>query len=290
MKEISIISGKGGTGKTSITAAFSSISQNTLITDIDVEAPDLHLVLHPELKERYIYTGRSFAQIDTSKCTNCGKCAEYCKFNAIINKDKKYEINEFSCEGCGLCSLVCPNDAIIKIKNTRNYCMYSQTRFGELFHAYLQPGEENSGRLIQFVRSKAKKKAMEKKYSFIVNDGPPGIGCTAISSITKTDAVVIVLEPSKSSFHDAIRLIDLINKFSIPIYAIINKSDVNQEISLQIKNYFETIGVDILASLEFDKDMMESIIQSKTICEYKPNSNISLKLKKAWNQLVQDLK
>lgn len=285
MQEITILSGKGGTGKTSITAAIASIVKNAVFCDNDVDAADLHLILQPQIKEKHAFSSGKEAIIDTELCTACGICEDYCRFDAIQYIDETYIIKSFQCEGCRLCERVCPYDAIKTIEKKNNFWFVSNTRFGTLIHAHMGPGEENSGRLVTQVRNKAKEIAQQSHANYIINDGPPGIGCSAIASITGTDKTLLVIEPSISSLHDALRIIELINNFNTPIYALINKYDINTKISDQIEDKLKEKKIPLLGKIPFDKQMVKAMIEGKSIIEYLPDSEISLHIKKMWEGL-----
>ncbi|RZT95550.1 MinD superfamily P-loop ATPase [Ancylomarina subtilis] len=286
MMEMTILSGKGGTGKTSITAALSGLVQSAVLCDNDVDAADLHLILHPDIIEEHAFASGWKAEIDTSKCKRCDICLSHCRFDAIhTNAAEKLVINPFQCEGCRLCERICPEQAIRSEQYTNNYWYVSNTRFGTLVHAKMGPGEENSGKLVTQVRKKAKEIALTNQKEWIINDGPPGIGCAAIASLTGTDLALIVIEPSKSSLHDADRLIKLIESFKIPVFALINKFDLNLELSQSIANYLKTKNIPLVAKIPFDKAMVHAMINKQTIVEYQPNSNISKEIKKLWHKI-----
>ncbi len=204
MKEITVISGKGGTGKTTITAALATAGKNMVLCDGDVDAADLHLVLEPQIKESHVFEGSWVAHIDNELCAHCGICSEYCRFEAIsVNDSMQRKIDPFKCEGCRLCERICPSKAITSTRSSNNTWFVSDTRSGILVHARMGPGEENSGKLVSKVREKARELATQNNANFILTDGPPGTGCPVIASITGTDAVLVVIEPSQSSLHDA---------------------------------------------------------------------------------------
>ncbi len=286
MKEITILSGKGGTGKTSITAAIASLAKNAVFCDNDVDAADLHLLLQPTVLEKHVFQGGWIASIQQESCTNCGICAENCRFDAISFSEKNgYKINPFLCEGCRLCERVCPVSAIKSEKSSNNFWYVSDTRFGTMVHAHLGPGEENSGKLVSLIRKKAQETARASKADFIINDGPPGIGCPAIASLTGTDAVLVVTEPSKSGWHDASRLIELVEKFGIPVFAVINKFDINISVSDDIENILKKKGIPMLAKIPFSETMVKALIQKKTIHELTPKSKISYLIRHIWEKI-----
>jgi MinD superfamily P-loop ATPase len=283
IKEITILSGKGGTGKTSITAALASIVRNAVFCDNDVDAADLHLIFKPVIKEKFSFSSGSKSLIDTTRCTNCGLCSNYCRFDAIkINSSGFPEVNHYKCEGCRLCQRVCPAEAITLIESDNNHWFISETRFGPLVHAKMGPGEENSGKLVTKIRQKAKDIASETKADFVINDGPPGIGCSAIASVTGSDAVLLVIEPTLSGLHDAIRLIELVKSFHIPVFALINKFDINVKISKKVKIYLSENSIPLLGELPFDVNIVNAMIEEKNIVEYAPDEKITSMLFSAW--------
>lgn len=286
MKEIVVLSGKGGTGKTSITAALASVVENAVFCDCDVDAADLHLIFNPTVKEKHVFQGAWEASIDKDKCTACGICVDECRFDAIHSDNEGcYEVNAFQCEGCRLCEKVCPSGAITSVRSDKNHWFISNTRFGTLVHAQMGPGEENSGKLVSEVRTNARTEAEVENSTFIVNDGPPGIGCAVISSLTGVDAVLLVIESTKSGFHDASRLLELIRKFDIETYALINKFDINVDITTTIEAFLKEQNIPLLAKIPFDKTMVEAMTEGKTIVEYAPDSYIAGQIKAVWQMI-----
>lgn len=286
MTEITILSGKGGTGKTSITAAIASVAEGAVYCDNDVDASDLHLIFKPKVHEKHKFTSGWKARINTSKCTNCEICIEHCRFDAIhYNSYGDLVINPYQCEGCRLCERTCPEHAISSVQNSKNHWFVSNSRFGKLVHAQMGPGEENSGKLVSTVRTKARELAIENKSDYIINDGPPGIGCATISSLSGTNSVLLVIEPTKSGLHDVRRLVELIETFNITTNAVLNKYDINPEIAFAIEEYLQTKHISLLAKIPFDKEMVESMNKGKTIIEYNSASIISSQIKDVWNKI-----
>ena len=286
MKEITVLSGKGGTGKTSITAALASVAENTVFCDNDVDAADLHLIFQPENNEVHTFFGGWKAYISADKCTGCNLCIEFCRFDSVfINKNSIPEINPVKCEGCRLCERICPSQAITSEQSSNNYWYVASTRFGPLVHARMGAGEENSGRLVTQIRKRAKEIALERSSSYIINDGPPGIGCAAISSLSGTNLVLIVTEPTKSGLHDLQRLVDLIRSFGIKAYAIINKYNININMTLEIEEYLSANNIPVPARVPFDKQIVEAMIAGKTIIEYNPVSETAIIIKEIWKAL-----
>lgn len=276
VKELVIISGKGGTGKTSITLALSSLFKNKIMVDCDVDASDMHIILTPEIKAKHEFYSGKKAVIIEEKCTKCGICNNICVFNAISNE---ITLNEYFCEGCGACKSKCPNNAIKLVQQKSGEWFESKTRFGELIHAKLGIGEENSGKLVSQIRTQARINANKKKNDLIIIDGPPGIGCPVIASISGANLVLIIIEPTLSGIHDAKRVIELTKHFKIKTVACINKFDVNINICKEIEEYLKTNGINLLAKIPYNKDFTQSILENKTLIEYNEQSNISKSIK-----------
>ena len=288
MKEITILSGKGGTGKTSITAALSSIAAEAVFCDNDVDAADLHLILQPEIKERHIFEGAWVASIDADKCDGCGICQSNCRFNAIHFLHGHYEINPYQCEGCRLCERTCPTGAITSTRSRNNEWYISDTRFGTMVHARMGPGEENSGKLVTLVRNKALELADDKQARYILNDGPPGIGCSAIAAVSGTDQVLLVIEPTQSGLHDLQRLVELVNSFRVPMAALINKYDLNLEVTKQVEIFLENKQIPLLARIPFDDTVVKAMIEGKSVTEFAPDSTITKQLREVWRQITKE--
>jgi MinD superfamily P-loop ATPase len=265
MKQLTVISGKGGTGKTSITAGFASVANNAVFADCDVDAADLHLILKPKVKKTMDFQGLKIASVNKNICTNCKKCFEQCRFHAI---DEDINIIKESCEGCGLCEYVCPVDAIQMIDRDSGFSYISETRFGPMSHAMLKTAEEASGKLVTVVRNNAKTLADGKNKDLIIIDGPPGIGCPVISSITGVDLVLIVTEPTFSAIHDLERILGVSLYFKIPAVVCINKFDINMDNTAKIENFCKTNNIDIVGKLPYDNIVTKAMINEKTVVEY----------------------
>jgi len=290
MDEITVLSGKGGTGKTSITAALASLADDVVLCDSDVDAADLHLILKPDIRETHNFESSWVAKIDKENCTLCNVCIDVCRYNAIHStKDGSLEINPFQCEGCRLCERVCPEETISSTRNNNNYWYISDTRFGTLVHAKMGAGEENSGKLVTTVREAAKSIAKEKNIETVLNDGPPGIGCPVISALTGTKTVLMVIEPTKSGLHDSKRLFELIGSFNAKVFALINKFDINPETTDEIATWLHENSIPLLAKLPFDTQMVEAMVQEKTIIEYRPKAEVSLLLNDVWKKLTKGI-
>ncbi|MBE0655575.1 MAG: P-loop NTPase [Bacteroidales bacterium] len=286
MKELTILSGKGGTGKTSITAALASVAKNVVLCDNDVDAADLHLILKPSIVEEHVFHGGWKAVIDADSCSGCGICQDHCRFGAIHSfKNGTFGIDPLACEGCRLCERVCPNEAIHSERSSNNFWYLSNSRFGYFVHAKMGPGEENSGKLVTRVRKKAQEIAGQTGADWIINDGPPGIGCEAIASLSGTSHVLMVIEPTRSGLHDAERLAELIESFEIPASAVINKFDIHTEVSLQIEKFLNSHGIALLARIPFDREVVEAMVNGQSIVEYRPESEISEIIKDVWHSM-----
>jgi len=285
MKQLTIISGKGGTGKTSITAAFASLAKNTIFADCDVDAADLHLILKPDIKKIISFHGLKIASINKDKCTECRKCYEHCKFGAI---DEDINIVKEACEGCGVCKYLCPVDAIQMVNRDSGNAYISETRFGPMTHALLKTAEEASGKLVTIVRNNAKKLAEEKQKDMIIIDGPPGIGCPVISSISGVDLVLIVTEPTLSAIHDLERILGVAYHFNIPAVVCINKYNVNLDNTEKIEHYCKNKNIEVVGKLPYDNIVTEAMIHEKNIIEY-DKSDFSKKVIKMWNKTKRRL-
>jgi MinD superfamily P-loop ATPase len=283
--EIAIISGKGGTGKSSISAAFATLTSNIVLADCDVDAANLYLIFNPTHSEEQVYIAGQKAVVDYSVCSNCGLCANYCRFNAIHFKSEKVEIDEISCDGCQLCSHICPESAITMVNNDRSR-MYSGTfRNGQMVYGRLAPGEENSGKLVNMVREKAKILAKENSIKNIIIDGPPGIGCAVISSITGVNHVVIVTEPTISGLHDLKRTLEVVSKFNLKAWVIINKYDLNTEMTSQIELHCSELGVSLAGKLPFDSAVVDAMVNCKSIIEWSPNSIVAKEIENIFRRI-----
>ncbi|MCD4745295.1 MAG: P-loop NTPase [Bacteroidales bacterium] len=285
MKQITIISGKGGTGKTSLTSAFASIAKNSIIADCDVDAADMFIILKPEIIKEEKYLGGKIAVIDYDNCTNCGICKEYCRFEAIENKNDKIVISDFACDGCELCMRICPENAISMKQSDDNRWFVSNTRFGKMVHARLGIAEDLSGKLVAVVREEAKKIAKEQNNDHIIIDGPPGIGCPVIASITGIDIAVIVTEPTQSGLHDLIRVVNLIDNFKVKPFIIINKSDINNNMTKQIESYCNDNDLEVIANIPFDRIFIDAMVNRQTVIEFAPESDISKTISSVWSKI-----
>ncbi len=284
MKQLTIISGKGGTGKTTITSAFAHLAENAVLADSDVDAADLHLILEPKVEQQEPYVGGSKAFIDESKCTQCGTCIDICRFDAIHD----FRVDLISCEGCTFCTYVCPEDAIVMKEQVSGNWFVSTTREGTMVHAKLGIAEDNSGKLVSVVRQKAKEIAEKEKNDIVIIDGPPGIGCPVIASITGADMVLVVTEPTLSGLHDMERVLDTAKHFNISALVCINKFDINLENSTKIENTCRERGVGVVGRIPYDKSVTAAMIHRKSAAEY-DCGEVSREVVKMWDKVAEAL-
>ncbi|MDP2217094.1 MAG: ATP-binding protein [Methanolobus sp.] len=266
VKQITVISGKGGTGKTTLTAAFASLADNALIADCDVDAANLHLILDPVMTSKLDFYGMKVAAIDQSKCSACGSCKKGCRFGAIT---ERFVIDTHACEGCGVCAFVCPKEAIVMNEHKAGEVYRSMTRFGPFVHARLGIGEETGGKLVSMVRKNAAEMATVHGNDLIIIDGPPGIGCSVIASISGTDLVFIVTEPSVSAIHDLERVIKVAAHFRIKTIVCINRCDINAEKTTHIEDYCRENGVKVIGKLPLSENPTKAMLEGRTVIEYK---------------------
>jgi len=264
MKQLTVISGKGGTGKTTLTAAFASLAKRKVLADCDVDAADLHLILNPTVKRREPFSGGRSPVVDAEKCTECGICTEVCRFDAIEDG----EVDLIACDHCGLCVHACPENAITMEEDVNGEWFVSETDYGPMVHARLGMGEENSGKLVTVVRKQSSEIAKERNLDLVIIDGPPGIGCPVIASVTGVDLVLVVVEPTLSGIHDMERILGLAGHFKIPALACINKYDINLDNTKEIRVYCERHGVKVVGMMPFDSKVIDALVQRKSIVEY----------------------
>jgi len=288
MKEIVIISGKGGTGKTSITASFAMLGgKNIMVADCDVDAADMHLLMQPDWERSEDFFSGVIATIDKEKCIKCGKCADVCRFNAIPIIDKKYVVITLNCEGCGYCFHVCPTDAITMNEQNVGEWYISNTKADNVMvHARLGIGAENSGKLVAKVKNEAKLIAEETGKKFVVVDGSPGIGCPVVSSLSGADFVVLVTEPTVSGLHDLKRVYELVKKFNIYAGCIINKADLNTKVARQIEKFLKEENIIHISDLPYDETFTKAMINGQTIVEY-DEANLKNIVVKSWEKIKE---
>jgi MinD superfamily P-loop ATPase len=280
MNELVVLSGKGGTGKTSLVGALAALVAEKVLCDADVDAADLHLLLRPDIRERHDFYAGHKALIDPERCVQCGDCLDWCRFGAISDA---FAINPLLCEGCGVCWHLCPFRAIDFPDNLCGEWYISQTRFGPLVHARLGIAEENSGKLVALVRQQARRLAEEQNLTWILTDGPPGIGCPVISSLGGATAVLIITEPSVAGRHDLERVAALAEHFGLPVSVLVNKADLHWETAHEIAQFCGARGYAFLGYLPFDADFTRAQVEAKTIMEYN-NPKLQAILREVWEK------
>lgn len=284
MKQIVIISGKGGTGKTVVTASFAALSSRAVLGDCDVDAADLHILLEPRIKEEHQFRSGFTAKISREKCTECGKCVDLCRFDAVSDD---FRVDPVSCEGCAFCSYICPVEAIEMEENMSGEWFISETRFGTMVHARLGVAEENSGKLVSLVKEKAGELAAEQNSDWIIVDGAPGVGCPVIASLSGVDYAVVVTEPTLTGLHDADRVIKVAEHFEVPVRVIVNKYDLNPDMTERIEKYCQENGIEFSGKIPFDESVVKAMVQGKTVIEYN-NGPASEEIRQIWDRLSND--
>ncbi len=282
MRELLILSGKGGTGKTTITAAFASLATNMVMCDADVDAADLHLLMDPAPKEMNDFKGGNLAVINPDKCSQCGLCIDLCRFEAISDD---YKIDGISCEGCGVCVDLCPEKAIDFPQQTCGRWFISDAKYGPMVHARLGIAEENSGRLVALIRKQASELAEKEHKDLIITDGPPGVGCPVIASLSGVAAVVIIAEPTVSGLHDMKRVSELAAHFKVPGIVCVNKYDLNHQKAEDIEQYTREKNIQVLDRIPFDSSFTKAMIQGKNIFEYDNSLSICKTIRSVWEKI-----
>ncbi|MFP4444675.1 MAG: ATP-binding protein [Desulfosudaceae bacterium] len=283
MKELTIISGKGGTGKTSITASFAALAKNKVIVDADVDAADLHLVIPPTVKKTTDFAGGSIAVIDPERCTECGECRQRCRFDAI---SEDFVVDKIACEGCGVCVYFCPVGAIDFPQQTCGQWFVSDTACGPMIHARLGIAEENSGLLVSLLRNQAKEMAESENHELLLVDGPPGIGCPVISSLTGSSAVLVITEPTLSGLHDLKRVNELARFLRVPAMACINKWDINPEMAENIRNYSRDSEMTYVGDIPYDKDMTAAMVDQMALVNFS-DGPAAQAIRDVWKNVAQ---
>ncbi len=293
VKEIVVISGKGGTGKTSLVAAFAALARDAVLADCDVDAADLHLIVAPQVRRTQDFSGGKVARVLADQCVGCGRCAELCRFEAVTLNGpannvvaKTYRIDPAACEGCGVCARFCPLNAIALETAINGKWFISETRHGPMVHARLTPGEENSGKLVTLIRREAKRIAGERGKSLIIVDGSPGIGCPVIASVTGVDFALVVTEPSLSGRHDLERVLELTAHFQTPTAVCINKFDINPKISERIEQTAACREVPVLGRIPYDTAVTRAQLAGKNIVEH-GNGPLRRRVEELWQAVVQ---
>lgn len=285
IKELVIISGKGGAGKTSITASLAALAGRSVIVDADVDAADMHLVIHPSGSKKYDFEGGFAATRHPELCTECGVCRDLCQYSAI---SPNFEIDPILCEGCGVCAHFCPEKAIEMKQKTCGQWFMSDTRFGTMLHARLFPGEENSGLLVSRLREEAMDKAESEGMKLVITDGPPGIGCPVIASITGANLVLAIAEPTVSGAHDVKRAWELSRFFRIPLLLCINKSGLNPEIESELKEWAKEKKIPLTGEIPYDREFTSAMMAGKTLVEFS-DSCTAQAVRQVWNNIEKIL-
>lgn len=288
-RQLVVLSGKGGTGKTSVVAALATLAGGKVLADCDVDAADLHLVLAPELRLRGSFVSGKEARIVAERCSACGLCEEYCRFDAVLvngaeGKQPHYSIDPIACEGCGLCANVCTSGAVEMADAERGEWFVSDTRHGPLVHARLNIGGENSGKLVTLVRNRALELARETGHGLVLVDGPPGIGCAVIASVTGADLVLAVTEPTVSGAHDLERAAELVKGFGLPMAVCINKSDLNPEMADSLREVCAARDLPVVGELSYDVTVTRAQLEAKSIVEY-GGSPVADQIRDMWKNL-----
>jgi MinD superfamily P-loop ATPase len=284
MKEVVVLSGKGGTGKTSLVGSFAALAENKVLVDGDVDAADLHLLLRPAVREEHEFWSGQTALIDGDKCTGCGLCQEMCRFKAITD----FRVDAFSCEGCGFCAHICPARAITMKENLAGQWFISTTGYGDLVHARLGIAQENSGKLVALVRQQARELAEKQKVEYIITDGPPGIGCPVISSLTGASLALLVTEPTLSGIHDLERVFDVCRHFQVPALVCINKYNINEDNTRRIEKYCRAQGSDVIAKIPFDNVFTEAMVLGLPVVNYS-DGTVSRLIRSLWQNVADRL-
>jgi MinD superfamily P-loop ATPase len=284
VKQLAIVSGKGGTGKTTIAAAFAALAKDKVMVDCDVDAADLHVLLKPKLLSQEEYFGGRSPYVDQEKCTQCSLCTGICCFHAIDDGI----VDFLACEGCGFCSHICPEKAIAMKEAFSGDWFVSETAYGPFIHARLGIGEENSGKLVTVVRKRATEVAQEMGLKLVLIDGPPGIGCPVAASLTGVNLVLAITEPTLSGIHDLERILSLAEHFKIPSVVCVNKFDINLENTDQITSYCEKNGSKVIAGIPYEPKVVEALVKRKTIMDY-PCNEVQGIVHRMWGEIEKSL-
>ena len=288
MKQLVLLSGKGGTGKTSLAAAFAHLAHegpnalSAVLADADVDAANLELVLHPRRIETHDFTGGAAAVIDPQRCQLCGTCEQVCRFDAVIPGNVTFTIDPIACDGCAACVYQCPEEAIHMEPQDAGRWYRSESRYGQLIHADLYPAQENSGKLVTLVKQNARLLALDTGCQLVIVDGPPGIGCPVIAAAAGADLALVVTEPSVAGIHDLARALETTAHFRIPALVLINKADIYPEGSAQIEAVCAEMGVEIIGSIPFDPAVTAAMINGEPVTAYNPDAPASQAMRAAW--------
>ena len=295
MKQLVILSGKGGTGKTSLAAAFAHLAHegpaalSAVLADADVDAANLELVLRPTRIETHDFTGGAVAVIDPQLCQLCGTCKQVCRFDAVFPGNDSFSVDPIACDGCAACVYQCPEEAIHMEPQAAGRWYRSESRYGQLFHADLFPAQENSGKLVTLVKQNARLLALDTDHQVVIVDGPPGIGCPVIAAAAGADLALVVTEPSVAGIHDLGRALETTSHFRIPALVLINKADIYPEGSAQIKAMCAAMGVEVIGSIPFDPAVTSAMMNGEPVTAYQPESPASQAMTAAWQTVAARL-
>jgi len=285
MKELVVISGKGGTGKTTILASFAALAGRSVLADCDVDAPDLYLLLHPEVRAEDEFRAGQVAVINRERCTRCGRCLEVCRFDAVTSD---FMVIAFNCEGCGACRVVCPAEAVELQERVAGDWFRGQTKYGPMVYARLRPAEENSGKLVALVRKEARVWAEREGIGLLLTDGPPGIGCPVIASLGNADLALVVTEPTPSGIHDLERALALCRHFRVPTMVCVNKFDLNPGLDKRVRDFCAESQIEVTESIPFDESVPRAISQGLPLVEFGdgPASRVIVRV---WREAKREL-
>lgn len=294
MRELVVCSGKGGTGKTSVVASFVALAAGSVVADCDVDAADLHLVLSPKIEQRHEFRSGKETSIRQDDCMNCGMCHDFCRFNAIEEHldpsgITTYTVDPLACEGCGVCVHFCPERAIDFTEALSGEWFVSETKHGPMVHARLGIAADNSGKLVTLVRNQARQIAVQRKLDLLLVDGPPGIGCPVIASLTGADSVLVVTEPSMSGLHDLQRVVGLAEHFGIPVSVCINKFDINTAVTKDINEFCRERRLFVAGEIPFDPQVTAAQLASTSAVEH-DSSPAAEAIKETWSKIQLSLK
>jgi MinD superfamily P-loop ATPase len=292
VKQLVVLSGKGGTGKTSITAALAHLanengnSRSIVLADADVDAANLELILSPRNSMVTDFWSGQVAEIDQELCAACGECQQVCRFDAVCLNENRYFIDPIACEGCAACYYNCPSEAISLNEQLAGVWFSSDSLYGPLFHAALRPAQENSGKLVTFLKQHAKLRALDEGVNLLIVDGPPGIGCPVISAISGADVALIIAEPSKAGVHDMRRILETADHFNVPSLVCVNKSNISIEGAAEIEQLCREQKIPLVGTIPFDIDVPRAMAQGQTVLAYKPEGLASQAIREMWQRIA----
>jgi len=295
MKQLVILSGKGGTGKTSLTAAFahlaaeSELAGQVILADADVDAANLELVLQPRLQEEKDFKGGKVAVINQETCSVCGECQTICRFDAINYADGLYTVDPIACDGCAACVYQCPTESISMHEQVAGKFTLSESRYGPLYHANLYPGQENSGKLVTLVKQRARLQALDENRQLMLVDGPPGIGCPVISAVSGANLALVVAEPTVSGAHDMRRALDTLKHFGVRALVCVNKADIFPTGAEEIEVFCREQGIETVGQIPFDLTVASAMVAGEAVTAFQPQAPSSLAIRQIWKRVVESL-